>query len=322
MKYYNLMSITISQLVIFQAAATLNSFTKAAQKLSITQSSVSKSISSIETQLDVVLFERLKGHKLQLTEAGSFLYNYCSKLIPDLYQTFNALQIISNCGNCNLRIGANKNARNDDYLLPIIKRFARQNELQPQNIDLHVRLTYCAEMVHAVRDNKMDLAFICSREIHDNCMDGLQYQELIQTPMVAFINSSNPLFCRDSLQFKDLLEEPLILMQEGQKYSTQTQSLVNLMMQYGKLPNVGIYVNHTESIGFNLLLGKGIFIADEFFALPYNPEVKAFNLRDIEPSGLSLLYSRVMNRPIYDRFIDCAKDFFQNYYHCPYHVFG
>ena len=32
MKYYNLMSITISQLVIFQAAATLNSFTKAAQK--------------------------------------------------------------------------------------------------------------------------------------------------------------------------------------------------------------------------------------------------------------------------------------------------
>ena len=322
MKYYNLMSITLSQLVIFQAAASLNSFTKAAQQLSITQSNVSKSISSIEDQLDVVLFERLKGHKLQLTEAGKFLFNYCSKLIPDLYQTFNAMQLISTCGSHNLRIGANKSARNDDYLLPIIKQFARQNELQPQNIDLHVRLTSCSEMIHAVRDNKMDLAFICSREVHDNDMSGLEYQELISSPMVAFVNSSNPLFYRETLQFTDLLDEPLILMQEGQKYSTQTQSIANLMIQFGKLPNVGIYVNHTESVGFNLLLGKGIFIADEFFALPYNPEVKAFYLRDIEQSGLSLLYSSSINRLMYENFIDCAKDFFQNSYRCAYHIFG
>ncbi|MDS8357959.1 LysR family transcriptional regulator, partial [Streptococcus pneumoniae] len=58
-----------SALVCFEAAARHQSFTKAAQELSLTQGAVCRQIASLETFLNVELFRRLR-RGVKLTEAG------------------------------------------------------------------------------------------------------------------------------------------------------------------------------------------------------------------------------------------------------------
>lgn len=325
MKYYNLMNISMSQLVVFHSAATLKNFTKTADQLAITQPTVSKSISALEQELGVPLFIRSKNHRLELTPAGEILYEHCSSLIPDLYQVFNRIQIVSSshADIASLRIGANVDARNDDYLLSIIKNFARKhNHVPSENVELLIRLMSCADLFHSIRDGKLDAAIICTREVFANNMDGLCHEELIRVPMTVYVPAASPLFHKETLSFREVAEQPLILLQNGRSHNTQTENMTRLLAEHGFLPNVGIYVNHAESIGFNLGLGKGIFIADEFFNLPYNPDIRAFYLRDIDSSGLSIVYREENLTHGLRRFLAIAREYFSEQYVCPFYIRG
>ncbi|PID64376.1 MAG: LysR family transcriptional regulator [Gammaproteobacteria bacterium] len=62
----------IGQLQAFVTVAELQSFSKAAQHLHLTQSAVSKRIAALESFVDIALFERF-GQRIQLTEAGQVL---------------------------------------------------------------------------------------------------------------------------------------------------------------------------------------------------------------------------------------------------------
>lgn len=325
MKYYNLMNISMSQLVVFHSAATLKNFTKTADQLAVTQPTVSKSISALEQELGVSLFTRSKNHKLELTPAGEILYEHCTKLIPDLYQVFNRIQIVSSthADIASLRIGANVDARNDDYLLSIIKNFSKKhNQVPSENVELLIRLMSCTDLFHSVRDGNLDAAIICNQEVIANNMDGLCYERLIEVPMVVYVPSSSPLFRHEALTFDEVARQPLILLQSGRGHNTQTDNMTQLMAKHGILPDVGIYVNYAESIGFNLGLGKGVFIADEFFNLPYNPDIRAFYLRDVDPSGLSVIYREENLTHGLRRFLAIAKAYFAEEYVCPFHIYG
>ena len=70
---------TNRELEIFIAVAECGKMGAAAQKLYITQSSVSQSISSIEKEFGVRLFERI-SHNLYLTDVGETLLQYARSL--------------------------------------------------------------------------------------------------------------------------------------------------------------------------------------------------------------------------------------------------
>ena len=65
----------IRNLMSFIQVAELNSFTKAADVLGYSQSTVSFQIKQLETELDCLLFERI-NHTITLTERGKELLSY------------------------------------------------------------------------------------------------------------------------------------------------------------------------------------------------------------------------------------------------------
>lgn len=69
----------IKNLVTFLRVAELNSFTKAAQALDYSQSTVSFQIKQLETELNCLLFERI-NHTLLLTSDGKELLEYAKKV--------------------------------------------------------------------------------------------------------------------------------------------------------------------------------------------------------------------------------------------------
>ena len=69
MSYQRRLLPSISMLMALDAAARAGSFTAAARELNLTQGAISRQVSALEEQLDVVLFERA-GKSILLTEAG------------------------------------------------------------------------------------------------------------------------------------------------------------------------------------------------------------------------------------------------------------
>ena len=69
----------LRQLQTFRAVADHESFTRAARKLHLAQSSVSAQIKALEEELGVRLFDRI-GRRVLITDAGTTLYAYARRM--------------------------------------------------------------------------------------------------------------------------------------------------------------------------------------------------------------------------------------------------
>ena len=75
--------VSLRQLRVFEAAATLRSFSKAAESLHLTQPGVSMHIKQLETNAGLALFERV-GKKLHVTQAGAEMLTRAREILRTL----------------------------------------------------------------------------------------------------------------------------------------------------------------------------------------------------------------------------------------------
>ncbi|MCD1411871.1 LysR family transcriptional regulator [Vibrio vulnificus] len=80
----------LNALKAFEAAARMQSFTKAAEELNVTRAAVSQQVKALESQLEAVLFER-HGAQLVLTEAARDYLPVVSNLFQQLAVTTDQL---------------------------------------------------------------------------------------------------------------------------------------------------------------------------------------------------------------------------------------
>jgi len=76
-----MLNITLKQLEVFVAVAEYNSFTMAAEKLFMTQSTVSVHVASLENILSTPLFERVNKKRISLTPTGRTVYGYAKEVL-------------------------------------------------------------------------------------------------------------------------------------------------------------------------------------------------------------------------------------------------
>ena len=73
---------TLNQLSYFYQAAVLEHFNQAAEKMNITEPSLSRSIAALEDELGVTLFEK-RGRNVILTKAGEIFLEHVSTILDD-----------------------------------------------------------------------------------------------------------------------------------------------------------------------------------------------------------------------------------------------
>src|SRR5580692_11644171 len=76
-------SLTLHQLLCFEAVVTEGSFQAAAEKLLRSQPTVSSSVKNLETQLRLTLLDR-SGYRVALTDAGRSFYERTRVFLHDL----------------------------------------------------------------------------------------------------------------------------------------------------------------------------------------------------------------------------------------------
>ena len=140
----------LSRLMLtFAQVVKTGSFTGAAQALSVSKSVISKQVSALESELNIVLFYR-NARKLQLTEAGERLYPHCLSLDRELHRALAAVKEVKEdvLGKLSVTIPASQ----------VIAGFGdifKQFQLQYPQIILHINVT--GQQVDVI-DQGVDLA--------------------------------------------------------------------------------------------------------------------------------------------------------------------
>lgn len=138
------------QLVIFESAARLGSFSRAAEELKMQQPSVSAAIKQVESDLGITLFYR-SHRKVTLTSAGERLYAGVAAGLADIETAINAVREMTRPEHVTL---STSSAFSYYWMMPRMTRFRehlpdvdlrmqnsdREPDLDIENISLAIRL--------------------------------------------------------------------------------------------------------------------------------------------------------------------------------------
>lgn len=152
----------LNQLMLFYEVATLESVSKAASKLHISQPAVSQTIKKMEDEVGFSLFVRTnKGVKL--TNEGVEIYSYCKNIYRQIDQLNQTLQDLSTLEAGILNIGASDTICKY-YLIDILKQFEQK---YPK---IRYRVTNCTtdESLNLLKAHEVDIAFIHTPIVNDN----------------------------------------------------------------------------------------------------------------------------------------------------------
>jgi len=201
------MSFRIEQYRIFNVVANSQSFSKAAERLFMTQSAVSQAIKQLETSINMPLFKRTsKG--VELTEAGNILYKYTSSAMELLETGLLRLESLKTLDDGELKIGASDTI-SSYFLLPRLEMF---HKLYP-NIKIKIINRVTSETIDLLKNGKIDIAFgnlpikddsleiVECMTVHDTFVAGndyLEYKEKVFTrqdisklPLILLESKSN-----------------------------------------------------------------------------------------------------------------------------------
>lgn len=209
---------TLRNLQIFQAVAECGNMTKAAEKLFVSQPSVSLAISDIEKEYDVVLFERLPG-KLRLTSTGQVLLGYAKSMLRTEWDMEQYLNGESN--NSCVRIGATVTV-GSAFLAELIQKMKQEMP----NVNYHVTVANTSVIEKMIIDGEADIALVEGKLEDSN----LETKLIMRDNLVMICANENPLSERDEINIHELRGVPLIL---REPQSGTREHFLRVMMENG-----------------------------------------------------------------------------------------
>ncbi|MBR4074848.1 MAG: LysR family transcriptional regulator, partial [Firmicutes bacterium] len=198
----------IKNLITFIQVAELSNFTKAAQTLGYSQSTISFQIKQLEQELDCQLFERI-NHTVALTERGRELLEYAHKI------TRLADEMIDDAKEEPEIHGNIRLAMADSLCSSLLDHSFLEFRNRYPGINLRIANAGTDELLRLMNHNEADAILTLDSHLY-NADYVIVGEEEIKTYFVA--SPSHPLATASHLDIRDLLDHPFILTEKGMSY--------------------------------------------------------------------------------------------------------
>ena len=265
---------TLKQLSYFVVAGELSSVTQAANKLHISQPSISAAIQKIEETMGLQLFVRHHAQGLSLTPTGKQLLTRARQLLhdADVLEKF-AISLGEEIGG-ELRLVTFPTFA-PLFMPKLLRRYADRYP----SVSL-----YCDEMpqvdiVHGLRQGDYELAFTYDLQIPDE----IDFTPLYRFPPYAVVAIDHPLSSRDSISLKELAEHPIVLLD----WPLSREYFLSIFSQHNLSPKVAHRVKSMDMLREMVANGFGYSL----FNTPFSAfkslnggRLKALILEDEAPS--------------------------------------
>jgi len=190
----------IESLKVFCDLAETESFTKAAQINSVTQSAVSQQISSLERVFKSLLIERSKK-RFRLTREGQVLYDYSKQIIQTYESLHSKLQELKDIISGTIRVATIYSIGLHD-LPPYIKKFMKNYP----TVNIHVEYRRANQVYEDVFSNVVDLGLV-AYPIKDS---KLEIVALRKEPLVLICHPQHPFARQKAIKLKQLVDQKVI----------------------------------------------------------------------------------------------------------------
>jgi DNA-binding transcriptional LysR family regulator len=224
------------------------SFTKAATRLNVSQSSVSEQVKHLEERIGFGLFQRV-GRGVELTERGRMFLHEAERVANDVMSLADVARRLSGVGGETISIGIASGLANS--LLP---KFLH-GEIIPETFQLEVRTAPPHVLFEELHQDRLDLG-IAVEVGADRIPAGLSPERLWETCMVMILLPSHRLADgRASVDLELLTEEPFVMSEPSLGYGQIVSAMFD---DIGIRPRVRAIVDNIETMKVAVLAGAGV----------------------------------------------------------------
>ncbi|MGL4412517.1 MAG: LysR substrate-binding domain-containing protein [Bacteroidales bacterium] len=239
------------RLQVFVTVAELLSFTRASDKLNITQPAVTKHVRELERKIGGALFLRM-GSRIELTPRGEKLLFFARQILEDYRKLEEAFHEEVGLFEGDLRIGASSTISN--YLLP--KALAHFRKLYPR-VNVEQSNGNSEDIVRAVISESVEFGLVEGNKTHPS----LHYETWMRDEIVLVTSTHNSRHVRgDKIELEKLKSIPMVIRESGSgtlsvvEHALEgygiTRKEMNVQMQLGSSESIVRYLFHSDAFAF------------------------------------------------------------------------
>ncbi|KRB51914.1 LysR family transcriptional regulator [Rhizobium sp. Root708] len=266
------MAFTLRQIQYFVAVAEQGSVTRAAQNLSISQSSVTEALKELETDLGVELFDR-HPRGLTITHNGHQFLRHATKILASVSDARTSFSGKQNEQSGKLNIGVTSLVAG--YVLSDL--LARYRRACP-GVDVSAIEDNGGYLEHLLVGGELDVAVMVISNLRDRM--ALQAEILETSPYRLWLPMGHPLVSADIISVADIAREPLIMLTVDEI----EENTGKLLSALGARPHVAFRTRSVEAVRSLVATGAGVALLPDLVYRPWSLEGDRIESRDVSGS--------------------------------------
>lgn len=267
----------------FSALAGSLSFTRAAERVHVTQSTLSHQIRQLEEELGTRLFDRV-GKRVTLTEAGETFLAYALRALQEIDQGVGALKESGADLAGSVRVGAT-HSFNLGFIPECVALFMRRHP----TVHMTVQELAADSIVSKVSAGELDLGIT----YRPSGLSELVFEPLYNEEMVLVVGKNHPLYKRKRVRMVELHRQPIALL--PQEFATRAM-LEECFVACGAEPLVVAEMN-TISPMLSLVERTEIATIVAKSVIPLGSALKAIPIENPTPIRTPGILRRKADRP-------------------------
>lgn len=269
----------IEQLQAFLSIAETGSFQQAAGACGCTQSTISRQIQSLETDLGISLFHR--HHQAKLTVGGERFLPHARKICQEWTLAHQSIADLLTGKQPELCVAAIHSVC-AYFLPPILQKFCQQH---PQ-VQLRVTALGSDRALKVLKDGLVDIAIVMENRMFTASPD-LVVRDLYREPIEILMSSRHPLAEYEIVPWSELVKYPQVVFKDG--YGMQRLVQEQFHKQGSQLQAV-LELNTLDA--FRGVVRQGELIAllpkSALLDIPSDPTLAVRRIASIPQTGFSL----------------------------------
>ncbi len=269
---------TITQLKYVLAVAEHQNFTKAAQKVFVTQPTLSMQIQKLEDELDILIFDRSKK-PIQLTETGRKIVNQARNIVDESDRIQDIVDQQKGFIGGTFRIGV------IPTIMPTLLPMFLNNFIKKYpKVKLKIEELNTDTIIERLKEGHLDAAIAATPLETENIKEQVLYYE----PFVAYIPKSHRLSKLEKLKVEDLDIDDILLLEDGHCFK---DGILNLCKTTKKVNDDHFQL---ESGSFETL----VKLANEGLGMTLLPYLHTLDLNENEKKNLKMFQDPVPAREV------------------------
>jgi DNA-binding transcriptional LysR family regulator len=225
-------SMDFEQLRTFLQVSRLKSFSRAAEKMGMTQPAISAQIRSLEKEIGARLFDR-EGGKVTFTAAGRLFEPFAEHCLQ--CQSHIALAVNELYRSARGEVSVSASEATSLYVLPpVLAQYKRHYT----RVNLNIIRAEHTRSLESVLNRIVDFAVV-SMPVKD---PRLTVHVVHRDDIVLAVPPTHPLARQETIRFDDLLQYPLLLLKQGR----QRNQINNMFHAHDAHPRIAMEVDSSE----------------------------------------------------------------------------